>query len=75
MIRKANCIMHTFQGVDPVVMTRLFHSFCFSLYGSALWNLSCKAFRIVEVAFNNILGVFGNCLHVLILQYFTLLLV
>ena len=78
MIRKANCIMRTFQGVDPVVMTCLFHSFCLSLYGSTLWNLSCKAFRIVEVAFNSItifLGVFRNCLHILILQYFTLLLV
>ena len=55
MIRKVNCIMCTFQVVDPVVMTRLFHSFCLSLYGSALWNLSYKAFHIVEVAFNNIL--------------------
>ena len=36
-------------------MTRLYRSFCLSLYGSALWNLSCKVFRIVEVAFNNIL--------------------
>ena len=55
MIRKANCIMRTFQGVDSIAMTHLYHSFCLSLYGSALWNMSCKAFRIVKVAFNNIL--------------------
>ena len=55
MIWKANCIMCTFQGVDSVAMTHLYRSFCLSLYGSALWNLSYKAFRIVEVAFNNIL--------------------
>ena len=58
MVRKANCIMCTFQGVDVVVMTHLFCSFCLSLYGSALWNLSCKAFHIVEVTFNNILKVY-----------------
>ena len=55
MIWKANCIMRTFQGVDAVPMTRLYRSFCLSLHGSALWNLSCKAFYIVEVVFNNIL--------------------
>ena len=31
MMRKANCIMRTFQGVDPVLMTHLFRSF-FSRY-------------------------------------------
>ena len=55
MIWKANCIMCTFQGVDPIAMTHLYRSFCLLLYGLELWNLSCKAFRIVEVAFNNIL--------------------
>ena len=55
MIRKANCIMRTFQCVDSSAMTHLYRSFCILLYGSALWNLSCKAFHIVEVVFNNIL--------------------
>ena len=54
MIWKANCIMRTFQGVDSIAMTHLYRSFCLPLYGSALWNLSCKAFCIVEVAFKNI---------------------
>ena len=32
MIRKANCIMRTFQGVDAVVMTCLFRSFCLVIW-------------------------------------------
>jgi len=55
MIRKANCMLHTFPGVDCAGLTRLFQSFCLSLYGSALWNLSCRGIRTIEVAFNNIL--------------------
>ncbi len=55
LVRKANCLLRTFCGIDPVVLTRLFHVFCLSLYGCALWSLSCKDCRIIEVAFNNIL--------------------
>ena len=55
MIKKANCVLFSFTGVDPVILTRLFSSFCLSLYGAALWNLSNPSLRSLEVAFNNIL--------------------
>ncbi len=55
MVRKANCVLHSFAGTDPSVKTKLFQSFCLSLYGSALWNLSSRNLRIIEVAFNGIL--------------------
>ena len=55
MARKANCMLVTFAGLDPFVRTKLFQSFCLSLYGSATWNLSCRGFKTVEVMFNNIL--------------------
>ncbi len=55
MIRKANCTMSTFHGVDPVATTRLFRSFGSRCMVRHFWNLSCKAFHGVEVAFNNIL--------------------
>lgn len=55
IIRQANCVFHTFRGIDPAVLSRLFHSYCMSLYGCAVWNLACKGIRTVEVALNNIL--------------------
>ena len=36
MIQKANCIMRTFQGVDPVAMTRLYRSFCIVIWFGTL---------------------------------------
>ena len=55
LIRKANCLLRTFAGVDPVVLTRLLRVYCLSLYGSALWLTSSKSLHVIEVAFNNIL--------------------
>ena len=55
MVRKANYILASFPGVSPPVMTRLFQSYCLSLYGSCLWCLSSPALRNIEVAFNKIL--------------------
>ena len=36
MIRKANCIMRTFQGVDSVPMIRLYRSFCLVIWFGTL---------------------------------------
>ena len=55
MCRKANCMLHLFACCDPFVKTRLFSSFCPSLYGAALWKSSDPQLKSLEVTFNNIL--------------------
>jgi len=36
VVRKANCLLATFPRVGPFILTRLFQSYCLSLYGSGL---------------------------------------
>ena len=55
MVKKANCLLCSFTGADPATLTHLFRSFCLSLHGAALWNLSNPTLCSLEVAFNNIL--------------------
>ena len=55
MVKKANLMLITFSAADPAVKTRLLEAYCLSLYGCALWNLSCTSLNTIEVAFNNIL--------------------
>ena len=55
MVRKANYVLVTFPSVGPLVLTKLYQSYCLSLYSSSLWSLSCPALHSLEVAFNNIL--------------------
>ena len=55
MVRKANCLFATFPTVGPYVSTRLFQSYCLSLYGSGLLSLSSPALQNIGVAFNKIL--------------------
>ena len=43
LIRKANLMLYTFSDADPVVKSCLLQSYRLSLYGSALWKLSCPA--------------------------------
>ena len=50
-----SCLLHTFSCCDPFVKTRLFSSFCLSLYGASLWRSSSPQLRALEVSFNNIL--------------------
>lgn len=40
LCKKANCLLHIFSSCNPDIKTKLFRSFCLSLYGSALWNAS-----------------------------------
>ena len=54
MCRKANCLLHIFSCCDPFVKTRLFSSFCLSLYGASLWRSSSPQLRALDVSFNNI---------------------
>ena len=55
MVKMANCLLYSFSGIDPVTLTRLCNSFCLSLHGAAIWNLSNPSLHSLEVAFNNIL--------------------
>ena len=55
MVRKANYVLATFPFVGLHIPTRLFQSYCLSLYGSCLWSPSCPALLGIEVAFNIIL--------------------
>ena len=55
LCRKANCMLHLFACCDPLVKTRLFSSFCLSLYGAALWKSSDPQLKTLEVTFNNLL--------------------
>ena len=52
LIRKANLMLHTFSAADPVFKLQ---SYSLSLYGSALWKLSCPDIHSIKVSFNNIL--------------------
>ena len=55
MIRKANSLLCSFSNLSPIVLTCLFRSVCLSLYGCALWNISSKCLKMLEVSFNKIL--------------------
>ena len=55
MIRKVNSLFYCFPNLSPTVMTFLFRSYCLSLYGSALWNLSSKSLKALEISYNKIL--------------------
>ena len=55
MCRKANILLSIFSLCDPHVKTVLFKSHYISLYGGALWDITCTQLTSLEVAFNNIL--------------------
>lgn len=51
----ANLMLYTFSAADPSVKSRLLQTYCLSLYGCSLWNLSCQSLNSVKISFNNIL--------------------
>ena len=55
MVRKANCMLRSFAGADPIVKTKLLQVYCLAIYGSTLWNISSSSLKTIEMAFNNIL--------------------
>ena len=55
LVRRSNCILQTFAGVDPFLKTKLVHAFCLSLYNSSPWKLFCNTISIIEVSFNKVL--------------------
>ena len=40
---------------DDITKTKLFQSFCLSLYGCALWRTSSPQLKLLETTFNNII--------------------
>ncbi len=58
LVRKANLMLIAFSAADPAVKSHLLQSYCLSLYGCSLWNISCSSPRSIEVSFNNILGTY-----------------
>ena len=61
MVRKANCLFASFPRVRSPILSRLFQSYCLSLYGSSLWSLSSPFLRNIEVAFNSIWHLPNRC--------------
>ena len=55
LLRKANYTLCTFSFADPFVLCSLIKSFCLSLYGAQLWDLSNKNIINLQVVFNKIL--------------------
>ena len=55
LCKKANCMLSVFSSCDPLIKTRLFQSFCLSLYGCALWKTSAPQLKYLETTFNNII--------------------
>ena len=55
MNRMANSTICSFSSVDPFVKSFLIQTYCLSLYGCVLWNLSSTNIKVIEVALNKIL--------------------
>ena len=54
-IRQANSVLCCFKATDPFTKMRLFHAYCLSLYGCALWRLDCSALYSLRVSFNQVI--------------------
>ena len=59
-LKKANILLINFKFCSPSTLTFLFRSFCFSLYGCALWHLDSKSVSTIEIAFNKVLRCIWN---------------
>ena len=55
VIKQAKTALLRFNFVDSILKTRLFQSYCLSFYGGALWHLSSRQIKGLEVSYNNIL--------------------
>ena len=55
MLTKFNALLCCFPNLDPVILTKPFQSYCLSLHGSALWNISLRYLQTLEVSFNKVL--------------------
>ena len=68
-------MLYTFSAADPVVKFHLLQSYCLSLYGSALWKLSCLAIHSIEVSFSTTCSDTSGICHAIVMPgFYTLLL-
>ena len=54
-IKQANTVFLRFNFPDSVLKKHLFQSYCLSFYGGALWHLSLRQIKALEVSYNNML--------------------
>ena len=66
---KKDIILSTFSSCDPHVKTVLFNLHCLSLYGGALWDVTCRQLPSLEVAFNTIADELGGSQNTAILEF------
>ena len=55
VIKQPKTALLRFNFVDSILKTRLFQSYCLSFYGGALWRLSSRQIKGLEVSYNKIL--------------------
>ena len=53
-IRQANGVLSRFCSCTPEVLTQLLNSYCMSFYGCALWNLSNRSIKALDVCINKV---------------------
>ena len=58
-IRQANSVLCRFKATDPFTKMRLFHAYCLSLYGCALWRLDYSALH--SLSFICHVPLFSSC--------------
>ena len=54
-IVQANGVMSCFGFCTPEVLTQLLHTYCVPFYGCALWNLSNRSIKALDVRINKVL--------------------
>ena len=53
LYKQANTVLLRFNFADSIFKTRLFQFYCLSFYGGALWRLSSRQIKALEVSYNN----------------------
>lgn len=51
-IGSVNKLLSNFAGIDPIVVAKLFKSYCCSYYGSCIWYINSKGFNKICTAWN-----------------------
>jgi len=54
-VKQINELLSYFGKIDAIVRLQLLYSYCSSLYGSELWDLSCSAIDVLCVSWRRAL--------------------
>jgi len=54
-VKKINDLLSYFGKLDAIIKLQLLYSYCSSLYGSELWDLSCSAIDVLCVSWRHAL--------------------